>query len=364
VDGTNIPHEKLSGEIVVQQPGYAYIYFSNDNGQPLEVFFDDFTVEHAHSAIVQADDYYPFGLTFNEYRRENGLPNRFLYNGKERQDNLDLGWYDYGARMYMPDIGRWTAADPAADVAPSHTPFRYAFNNPLIFIDPDGLYEWRVNSQTGEYERIGDEGGNEEQFIYWDDAEKAAGSLKGETIYVGAVAKDWYSDGEFSYGVHTKDLWSDLPDEYQGAYTAADLKERYKAQQNGGVKYESIKEQEATGLARRDQVWNARDYGRYLDKKYGNRSSLVVAFDTRMLEEMLPNAADIAKGALDLTQGSTGLAKPNKMNDLSRGVGSVANTNKSNNPWIRFLQENKGKYKGLGKNWINQAAADYHKIKK
>src|SRR5690606_28460426 len=40
-DGTNIPHEKLGGEIVVQQPGYAYIYFSNDNGQPLEVFFDD-----------------------------------------------------------------------------------------------------------------------------------------------------------------------------------------------------------------------------------------------------------------------------------------------------------------------------------
>ena len=287
---------------------------------------------------------------------------KYLYNGKELQE--ETGWYDYGARMYMPDLGRWTAADPAADVAPSHTPFRYAFNNPIIFIDPDGLYEWRVNSETGEYERIGDQGGDKEQFIYWNDAEKAAGSLKGSTIYVGAVANDWHSDGEFSYGVHTKDLWSDLPDEYQGAYTAADLKERYKAQQEGGIKYESIKEQEAAGLARRDQIWNARDYGRYLDKKYGNRSGLVVAFDTRMLEEMLPNAADIAKGALDFAQGSTGLAKPNKMKDLSRGVGSVANTSKSNNPWIRFLQENKGKYKGLGKNWINQAAADYNKIKK
>src|SRR5690554_490681 len=54
-------HEKLSEEIVVQQPGYVYIYLSNDNEQPLEVFFDDFTVEHAHSAIVQTDDYYPFG---------------------------------------------------------------------------------------------------------------------------------------------------------------------------------------------------------------------------------------------------------------------------------------------------------------
>jgi hypothetical protein len=35
----------------------------------------------------------------------------------------------------------------------------------------------------------------------------------------------------------------------------------------------------------------------------------------------------------------------------------------SRNPWIRLLQMNKGQYKGLGKNWINQAASDYHKLK-
>src|SRR5690606_12894701 len=80
-NGTNVPHEKLSGEIVVQQPGYAYIYLSNDNDQPLEVFFDDFTVEHVHSAIVQADDYYPFGMTFNSYKRGNSVGNKFKFNG-------------------------------------------------------------------------------------------------------------------------------------------------------------------------------------------------------------------------------------------------------------------------------------------
>src|SRR5690606_20140248 len=68
-DGTGVPHERLAEEIIVQQRGYAYIYFSNDNDQPLEVFFDDFTVELAHSAIVQADDYYPLGMTFNVYSR-------------------------------------------------------------------------------------------------------------------------------------------------------------------------------------------------------------------------------------------------------------------------------------------------------
>ena len=39
----------------------------------LDVFFDDFGVEHVKSPVVQMDDYYPFGLTFNNYQRENSL---------------------------------------------------------------------------------------------------------------------------------------------------------------------------------------------------------------------------------------------------------------------------------------------------
>ena len=100
--------------------------------------------------------------------------------------------------------------DLLANQAPGWTPYRYAFNNRLICTDPDGFYEWRVNSKTGEYERFGDK----EQFVYWEDADEAAFSMQGDTVYIGVVANDWYSDGEFSYGVHTKDLWSDVPDEY------------------------------------------------------------------------------------------------------------------------------------------------------
>jgi len=41
---------------------------------------------------IQIYDYYPFGLTFNSWQRLGGVKNDYLYNGKEMQDELDLGW--------------------------------------------------------------------------------------------------------------------------------------------------------------------------------------------------------------------------------------------------------------------------------
>ncbi|MBS1681683.1 MAG: RHS repeat-associated core domain-containing protein [Bacteroidetes bacterium] len=138
-DGTNVPHEKLFAQVVTRQAGYIYIWLSNESPTPVEVYFDDFTVTHTKSPVVQTDDYYPFGLKFNSYSRENIVPQNYLYNGKELQSDLSLNWLDYGARMYDASIGRWSVIDPLADKMRRHSPYNYAFDNPLRYNDPDGM---------------------------------------------------------------------------------------------------------------------------------------------------------------------------------------------------------------------------------
>jgi RHS repeat-associated protein len=86
-------------------------------------------------------DYYPFGAIMNG-RSYSPNDYRYSFNGKER-DTEGLGGsgstYDYGFRIYNPNIARFLSEDPLTKKFPWWTPYQFAGNMPIRYIDLDGL---------------------------------------------------------------------------------------------------------------------------------------------------------------------------------------------------------------------------------
>lgn len=94
--------------------------------------------------VNQLTAYDPFGFIVGQtsWYATGNAKNKMLYNGKEWQDDALAGtkidWFDFGARMYDPELGRWSVIDNKAEKYYSVSQYTYALSNPIKYIDPDG----------------------------------------------------------------------------------------------------------------------------------------------------------------------------------------------------------------------------------
>jgi len=129
----------LSASYTVKEPGYAYMYISNENATLVDVYVDDVTMSVTPSMVVSEQSYYPFGLTSQSYSRENSVPNKFKFQGQEHNDDLGLGWDSFKWRNHQPDIGRFFGVDKLAEKYYYNSPYAFSENKVVAHRELEGL---------------------------------------------------------------------------------------------------------------------------------------------------------------------------------------------------------------------------------
>ena len=133
------------------QAGYGYI--PNDTTKEETFFYHSdhlgstsyITDDHAN--ITQYDAYLPYGeLLVDEHSSSEDLPYKF--SGKQFDE--ETGLYYYGARYYEPRLSLWMSVDPLECKHPEISTYCQANNNPIKYIDPDGLDNFIINEVSGE----------------------------------------------------------------------------------------------------------------------------------------------------------------------------------------------------------------------
>jgi len=130
--------------------GYKYIYHYKDHLDNVRLSYSDADGNGSidpSTEIIKESNYYPFGLRHSGYNGNvsslgNAVAKRYMFGGKEYQDESIggnyLNWYDISARNYDPALGRWMNLDPLAEKFVETSPYAYAKNNPIFFVDPNG----------------------------------------------------------------------------------------------------------------------------------------------------------------------------------------------------------------------------------
>jgi len=115
--------------------GNVTVVFSDLKGADISSGLENYlTVENYYN-------YYPFGMMMPGRLGNGSEGYRYGFNGKEKDGEWNSGGaiYDYGFRIYDPRIAKFLSVDPLTRQYPELTPYQFASNTPIMFIDIDGL---------------------------------------------------------------------------------------------------------------------------------------------------------------------------------------------------------------------------------
>ena len=142
----NVIYENGVRKYLLTEEGYVtladskYHYYLQDHQGNNRVVVDQ------SGTVEETNHYYPFGGVF----ASTSPVQPYKYNGKELDTKKGLNWYDYGARMYDPSLGRFTTQDAYAEKYTAMSPYQYGANNPVCNIDVNGD-SVRVYTETDSY---------------------------------------------------------------------------------------------------------------------------------------------------------------------------------------------------------------------
>jgi RHS repeat-associated protein len=167
----------------------------------------------------QITNYDPFGFVTQQsnWYATGAFKNKYLYNGKELQDDqlagVKVDWYDYGARMYDPELGRWHSVDPMAEKSRRWSPYNYCIDNPMRFIDPDGMEVGKYYNESGQ--EIFDDKKNDQKIYVikttktteqlYDQSQKDPGNANPISVEAAASTEERIKSGDLT-GNHMKNI--------------------------------------------------------------------------------------------------------------------------------------------------------------
>ena len=222
---------KTSSDGARNQIMFNYVYNYTDHLGNIRMSYSLDKIDNVLK-ILEENHYYPFGLKHTNYNSDkkkyveleigdplyepgefgkkikpapltDAVLYKYKYNGKEYQDELGLGWYDYQARNYDPAIGRWMNIDPLAEKSRRYSPYTYALDNPVYFIDPDGMLatppDWVL--------------GNDKQWSYRSDINSEAQAVAaGYSGYSDGKTNNTYANGDNTVTLKENGKWVNSKD--------------------------------------------------------------------------------------------------------------------------------------------------------